>query len=169
MGLIRNLVGKVFEKRDDRPVALPVGMKPPTEADRLKSLMARLIVEASSNKENETFEESLDFDVEGEDELPVEVSQSEMRYMHEERLLTEAEQAAKMAHQRRVDAELLRRTGNGKDRGGREGTAGGGGSAAEERGGAGGEKRGAGSEEGRAAPGGNGGSGKGGKEGGGTV
>lgn len=90
-----------FEPVDDRPVALPVGVSRPTEADRLHGLMQRLFLDMRNQNEVDTFEDSLDFDVEDDDDLPVSVSQSEMRYMKEERLLTEAEEAARVVAHRR--------------------------------------------------------------------
>lgn len=91
-----------YEKRDDKPVALPAGHKPVSEADRLHGLMSRLLVDLHGRSDVETLDESLDFDVGDEpDEVFFGVSQSEMRYMSEERLLTEAEEAARVVVHRR--------------------------------------------------------------------
>lgn len=116
---LRELLGKVFEKVDGKPVALPSHVKKPTEADRLKEIMGRLIREVGDGNRRETLEESLDFEL-GEDDgdemfARFGVSQSEMRYMKEENLLTEAEEAARIRHQRHRDADFYRRFKNGKE------------------------------------------------------
>lgn len=97
-----------FEKCDDRPVAVPVRYRGPVgEVDRLKHLMRTLIVEAGANGRRETLEESLDFNTGEDDDGPL--SHAETRYMQEEKLLTEAEYAAKMGSQRRAVAQLKER------------------------------------------------------------
>lgn len=90
-----------FEPVDNKPVALPVGFVKPTEADRLHGLMQRLFVDMREQSSRDSFEDSLDFDMEEDDELPINVSQSEMRYMQEERLLTDAVEADRVVRHRR--------------------------------------------------------------------
>lgn len=132
-----------LEPRDDRPVALPVGFKAPTEVDRLHGLMARLIVDMRGQKETESFEESLDFEVDDDEVLPV--THSEMRFMTEEKLLTDAKEASTkvnehVAHNRwrdkyvRKDGVAGDRKGSG-DAGEKRSTSGGEGRSAGERGG----------------------------------
>lgn len=150
-----------FEPEDDRKVAVPVEFRRPLgEVDRMRSMMAQLIVELRDNPHVESFEDSLDFDT-GEEDDPI--SPSEMRFMKEEFLLTEAQEARKVALQRRAANEFKEKL-YGKDRGRREGAERGGNRDAEKQRGDGSEKRGAGGEEGGRAAGGAGGEREGGEE-----
>lgn len=98
------------EKVDNKPVALPVGYKPPTEADRLKGLMSRLIGEMHGRSDVESFEDSLDFDTGDDDDDPFpSVSHSELRYMKEETMLTDAREADRVVRHRRDDANYKER------------------------------------------------------------
>lgn len=139
-------VRKIFEKVDDRPVALPVNMKPPTEVDRMREMMRRLIVEVSQNPQRESFEESLDFRDDEDEEV---VSPSETRYMKEERLLTEAEEASKVVMQRRAAYNWRKKHGQDDGRGKRVERSGS--EAVDQRAGDEREKRGEVGREGRAA------------------
>lgn len=98
-----------FEPVDNRPVALPVGYVKQPEADRLKGLMERLFVDMRTQNEADSFEDSLDFDVDEDDPI----SPSEMRYMVEERVLTEAEEAATVVRHR-LDAKSFKDKYHGK-------------------------------------------------------
>lgn len=113
---------KVMEKLDDKPVALPVGFKHDPEKDRLQYLMRTLVhdleVKGVIPNQAESFEESLDFELGDDEDGDVVfaansggVSPSEMKYMQEERLLTEAEEVASMAMQRRAAANWRNRDG----------------------------------------------------------
>lgn len=116
MGLARKLL-RVFEKVDNKPVALPVGFKPNPEADRLHHLMRHLIrdleVKGVIPNRAESFEESLDFNLPDDEDgdvilgahLSSGISQSELRYMEEEKMLTEATEVANMNMQRRAAIE----------------------------------------------------------------
>lgn len=85
-----------FEYLDDTPVAVPVKFsRAPMEVQRLKNLIREVSLEIA-NQGGESFEESLDFDIEEDEPLTT----GELRYMQEERLLTEAESAAKIQHHR---------------------------------------------------------------------
>lgn len=111
-----------YEKVDKSKVAVPVQFRqPPGEVDRLRSMMASLVVELRNKDDVESFEESLDFELEDDDfDLSSGVSQSEHRLMQEERLLTEAEEASRVLLQRREAANLerkLRGSGTGAERG----------------------------------------------------
>lgn len=120
MGLARKLL-RVFEKVDNKPVALPVGFKKDPEADRLHMLMRKLVVDLEKRgvipNHAESFEESLDFqlpdDEDGEVILSSVVSPSEMRYMQEEKLLQETVEASRMVMRRSEDAKLIRRYRDG--------------------------------------------------------
>lgn len=108
-----------FEPVDDKPVAVPLKFRsPPGEVDRLRSMMANLVVSLRGQDDVESFEESLDFE-DPDDEDPL--SHSEMRYMREEVLLTEAQQAAKVASQRRA-ADEYRRNKHGSEKRGVDGS-----------------------------------------------
>lgn len=111
---------RVVEKLDNTPVALPVGFKPDPEADRVQYLMRTLIRDLENKgvipNQVETFEESLQFDIGDDEDGDVlfaaqggGVSQSEIRYMQEERMLTEAEEASRMVLRRSEDAQLAER------------------------------------------------------------
>lgn len=101
---------KGLEYLDTTPVAVPVRFRQaPGEVDRLKTIMKNLIVELDGRDNVESFEESLDFDVDDDDDLLSSgVSQSELRYMKEENLLTEKEEADRVVSQR-LAAEKFRR------------------------------------------------------------
>lgn len=140
-----------FEPTNDKPVALPVGYKPPTEADRLHGLMSRLIVDMHGRSDVESLDESLDFDT-GDDDgdemfASRGVSQSEIRYMQEESLLTDAIEADRVVRHRR-DALTWKGKYYGKDKSGRKRSDAGGNGDGEERSGDGAEKRGEGGEKG---------------------
>lgn len=103
-----------FEPEDDSKVAVPVKFRaPPGEVDRLREMMGRVINDLRGRDDVESFEESLDFEVEDDDPTPV--SQSEQRYMTEEKLLTEQEEAARVVLQRRAAANFRRQYGRGKE------------------------------------------------------
>lgn len=139
-----------FEPVDDRPVAVPVKLRAPIgEVDRLRDLMARLVVDMRDQNGVESFEESLDFEVDDDDDGPI--SQSETRYMQEEKLLTEAEEAHRVMLQRREAAKFKRRFKYGEDSGRRERTDGRGDEVPASGADSGGEKRAAAGGEGRAA------------------
>lgn len=109
-----------FEPVDDKPVAVPVKFRsPPGEVDRLRTLMANLVVDMRGRNDVESFEESLDFETD-EDDDPV--SHSEQRYMQEEKLLTEAQEAVRVATQRRDAAQRWKEFNRGKGGNRREGT-----------------------------------------------
>lgn len=111
-----------FEILDDTPVTVPVKFRQaPGEVDRLRSMMAQLVVDMRSRHDVETFEESLDFDVDDDDdELSRSLSRSETRYMKEEVLLTEHEEAERIRLQRRAAYEWRKRNGHVKDPDGAE-------------------------------------------------
>lgn len=154
MGLVRKLLDKViYEKVDNKPVALPVGFKKDPEADRLHHLMRTLVLDLEKKgvipNQVESFEESLDFqlpdDEDGDLALAAHVSQSEMRYMQEESMLTEFQETSKMVSQRRDAANYRRkkygsqdeRRSGGSERRGNEDSSHGVGDAPQERGSAG--------------------------------
>lgn len=103
---------KGLEYLDNTPVAVPVKFRGGNYAgpDKMRQMMRELIVDMRGRSEVESFEESLDFEVDDDDDpLSSRVSQSEMRYMQEEKLLTEAEEASKVVVQRRDAANYRRK------------------------------------------------------------
>lgn len=112
---------KGFERVNDSPVAVPVEFKRAVgEVDRMRSMMANLVRDLRDRDDVESLEESLDFDVDEDQDMEDDVSQSELRYMTEEKLLTEKEEAARVMLQRREAAKLRERFDYGKDRDRRE-------------------------------------------------
>lgn len=146
MGLVRKLLN-VFEKVDNKPVALPVGFKLDPEADRMKMLLGRLVKDLEHRgvipNEVESFEDALDFNLPDDEDGDVVfaahtggVSPSEMRYMAEEKMLQEAQEADSMVWHRKLDAQLKeKRNGKGKrvDSGGEGDRASGAGDVSEKR------------------------------------
>lgn len=129
MGLVRKLLN-VFEKVDNKPVALPVGIKLDPEADRMKMLLGRLVKDLEQRgvipNEVESFEDSLDFALPDDEDGDVVfaahtggVSPSEMRYMAEENLLREAHEADSMKAHRDLDAKLKENANERKESKGR--------------------------------------------------
>lgn len=113
------------EYLDDTPVAVPVKFRGVPSGDRVRELMHTLIRDMRDREGVETFEESLDFEVDDDDpDLSSVVSHSEQRYMTEEKLLTEAVEADKVVLQRRAAAQFRRKyhgegeSGARKQRGG---------------------------------------------------
>lgn len=142
---------KGLEYLDTTPVAVPVRFRQrPGEVDRLKDMMRNLIVELRDREGIESFEESLDFEVDDEDDGLPAISQSEMRYMKEENLLTEKQEVDRVIMQRRA-ADHFRRMRDGKVDGGRKGAVAGGSEVSAERSDKRGEKRAASGGEGRSA------------------
>lgn len=124
-----------FEPSDSKKVSVPVEFRrPPGEVDKMRRMMRELIEEVSSGGKAETFEESLDFRLDDDEDY---VSPSETRYMTEERLLTEAEEASRVLMQRRAANEIKEKLyGKGKrgsDAGGKGGVEGGDGGVSEKR------------------------------------
>lgn len=109
------------EYLDNTKMEIPVNLKSKSiygDGDRLKTMMKHLIHDLRDSQVVESFEESLDFEVDdGDDDLSSVVSQGEMRYMQEEKLLTEANEAGKVVLQRRA-ASKLRSKRNGQSQGG---------------------------------------------------
>lgn len=112
---------KGFEYLDDTPVAVPVKFRQaPGEVDRMKSLMAQLIVDLRGRSDVESFEESLDFeDPDDDDPLSSRVSHSELRFMKEEKLLQDATEADTIMSQRRAADELRRKIHGDRQSGGK--------------------------------------------------
>lgn len=142
---------KVKEVVDNKPVALPVGFKPDPEKDRLHHLMRTLVRDLEEKgvipNQAESFEQSLDFELPDDEDGDVvfaansgRLSQGEIKYMQEERMLTEAEEAAKTEVQRRAVDHYRRKYGKGRSDEGRE-------SASRDGPGPAGEKRSAGGEQ----------------------
>lgn len=120
---------------DPTPVAIPVRFRSAVQdGDRLRGMMQNLIADMRGREHVESFEESLDFE-DDEDDDPL--SLGETRYMKEEKLLTEHREVSNMVSRRVQDANFKRRLNHGKDRaveGGGERGARGVGRVAEERG-----------------------------------
>lgn len=110
---------KGFEPVDEKPVAVPVKFqRPPGEVDRLRTMMKNLIVEVQQSPENETLEESLDFEIDDDHEP---FSQGETRYMKEEFFLRENEKARKISLRRSEGAKLKRKFKRGYEKRGVDG------------------------------------------------
>lgn len=100
-----------LEYLDATPMSVPVKFRSnPGEVDRLKTIMKNLIQELQGSDQVESFEESLDFEVDDDDDiLSSGVSPSELRYMREENLLTEKQEAERIVSQRVAAAQYRRK------------------------------------------------------------
>lgn len=97
---------KGFEYLDDTPVEVPVKLRR-KGADSWAEMVQRVVAQISQQAADaggETFEESLDFGEDDDEELPI--SQSELRYLKEEELLTEALTASRIRDERHRAAQL---------------------------------------------------------------
>lgn len=106
---------KGFEYLDDTPVEVPVKLR--RNAPDAWSEMVRRVVEQVSaqarEKGGETFEESMDFGPDEDEDMGV--SPSEMRYLREEELLTEALEASRIRDERRRAARKLKELNRGNE------------------------------------------------------
>lgn len=134
---VRRVLKNVYEKLSNKPVAIPAGMKPDLDAERFHVMFRKMykgLEQAGVIPQKvESFEESLDFEVDDnyDEVFPAGVSPSEMRYMQEEKMLTEAAEVSSMNMQRRAAVNFKERKDgykgkfDGRGKGGVEGRDGG--------------------------------------------
>lgn len=106
---------KGFEYLDDTPVEVPVKLRR-ASTDAWAEMVKRVVEQVSEqarSKGGESFEESLDFGPDEDEELPI--SPSEMRYLREEELLTDALEASRVRSERRRAARKLKEMKRGNE------------------------------------------------------
>lgn len=114
---------KGFEYLDDSPVEVPVRLRRRSAEGwaEMVQAVAKEMSRRAAEQKDETLEDSLDFG-EDDDEFSLPISQSEMRYLKEEELLTEALEAAKLRTARHRVEQMKKEIDRGKRRaeGGKE-------------------------------------------------
>lgn len=108
---------KGFEYLDDTPVEVPVRLRRKDSWAEMVQHVAHELSRRQAEQGEETLEDMLDFDEDPDDDI----SQSEMRYMKEEELLTQALEAARVRTERYRNAQLHKELTRGRKRGEGEG------------------------------------------------
>lgn len=103
---------KGFEYLDDSPVEVPVKLRRKDSWAEMVQHVAAELSRRASQEGDESFEDSLDFGDEDDDDLPI--SPSETRYLKEEELLTEALEAARIRTARYRAAQIQKEMNRGK-------------------------------------------------------